>query len=82
MYTQRQRIKRESLQEECMARKSYQKGCVQKHNGIWTVRYYEKQHDGTEKRKRDPIDVNPDAKKKEAMRAAEPIMARVNDRNN
>lgn len=62
-------------------RKSYQHGNVQLKNGIWTLRYRELDHrtrKSITKRER----LGKFKTKREAQRAAEPIMARVNERNN
>lgn len=62
-------------------RKTYQTGNVQLKNGIWTLRYRELDHRTRQwitKRER----LGKFKTKREAQRAAEPIMARVNERNN
>jgi len=62
-------------------RKTYQRGNVQLHNGVWTLRYRELNHATCKwfvKREK----LGTFKSKKEARRAAEPIMARVNERNN
>ena len=62
-------------------RRSYQKGSVELHNGQWTVRYREFNHTTRKwNLKRDPLGRCKD--KKAAMKAAEPIMVQVNERNN
>lgn len=61
--------------------KTYQHGCVQLKNGIWTLRYRELDHRTRKwinKRER----LGKFKTKREAQRAAEPIMARANERNN
>lgn len=62
-------------------RKSYQRGNVQLHNGQWTLRYREFS-DRTRKwiLKREVL--GKFKNKKAALKAAEPIMIRVNERNN
>jgi integrase len=62
-------------------RKSYQKGNVQFHNGQWTLRYRELDHSTSKwSLKREVL--GEFKNKKAAFKAAEPIMARVNERNN
>ncbi len=65
-----------------MARKkSYQRGSVQLREGIWSLRYREFDHDRRKwipKREK----LGKFKTRKDALRAAEPIMARVNERNN
>lgn len=62
-------------------RKSYQRGNVQFHNGVWTLRYREFDYaTRTWITRRERLGTF--KTKKEARRAAEPIMARVNKRNN
>lgn len=62
-------------------RTSYQRGNVQLHNGEWTLRYREFNHAKREwTTKREKLGKFRD--KKAARRAAEPIMVRVNERNN
>lgn len=65
-----------------MARKkSYQKGSVRLHRDQWTLRYREFDHSSRRWiNKRELLGTFKD--KKTALRAAEPIMARVNERNN
>lgn len=62
-------------------RKTYQSGNVQLKNGVWTLRYRELDHRTRKwitKRER----LGKFKTKREAQRATEPIMARVNERNN
>jgi integrase len=78
-------IKRGPQQGEILVmvrkRKTYQYGNVQLKNDIWTLRYRELDHRTRKwitKRER----LGKFKSKREAQRAAEPIMARVNERNN
>lgn len=65
-----------------MARKkSYQKGSVRLHRDEWTLRYREFDHD-SRKWNIKRVKLGKFKDKKAALRAAEPIMARVNERNN
>lgn len=76
------RTQRGSQERILMTRRtSYQRGNVQLHNGEWTLRYREYNH-ATRKwtTKREKLGKFRD--KKAARRAAEPIMVRVNERNN
>lgn len=60
--------------------KTYQHGCVQLKNGIWTLRHREldrRTRKWINKRER----LGKFKSKRDAQRAAEPIMARVNERN-
>jgi integrase len=62
-------------------RKSYQKGSVKLHNGSWTLRVREiDQTTGNWKMRRYVLGKFKD--KKDALKASEPIMAQVNERNN
>jgi integrase len=62
-------------------RKSYQKGSVKPHNGSWTLRYRElDQTTGKWQTRRVVLGKFKD--KKDALKASEPIMAQVNERNN
>ncbi|MFL6213613.1 MAG: tyrosine recombinase XerC [Blastocatellia bacterium] len=62
-------------------RKSYQRGNVALHFGVWTLRYRELDHrTGKWLIKRERL--GKFKNKKAALRAAEPIMARVNEHNN
>jgi integrase len=62
-------------------RKSYQKGSVKLHNGSWTLRYRELDHtSGNWTIRRKVLGKFKD--KKDALKASEPIMAQVNERNN
>lgn len=62
-------------------RKSYQRGNVALHFGAWTLRYRELDHrTGRWKVKRERL--GKFKNKTAALRAAEPIMAQVNERNN
>jgi integrase len=62
-------------------RKTYQSGNVQLKNSTWTLRYRELDH-RTHKWKTKRERLGKFKTKREAQRAAEPIMARVNERNN
>jgi integrase len=62
-------------------RKSYQKGSVSLHNGQWSVRYREYDHRSRKWRwKREKLGKHKGVK--DAEKAAAPIIARVNERNN
>jgi integrase len=62
-------------------KKSYQKGNVQLHNNVWTLRYREIDHrTGKWDTKRERLGIFKN--KKAALQAAEPVMAQVNERNN
>ena len=62
-------------------RKSHQKGSVKLHNGSWTLRYRELDHTtGKWQTRRKVLAKFKD--KKDALKASEPIMAQVNERNN
>jgi integrase len=62
-------------------RKTYQKGSVKPHNGSWTLRYRELDHtSGKWTTRREVLGKFKD--KKDALKASEPIMAQVNERNN
>jgi integrase len=62
-------------------RKTYQKGGVKLHNGSWTLRYRELDHtSGNWKPRREVLGKFKD--KKDALKASEPIMARINERDN
>jgi integrase len=62
-------------------RKSYQKGNVELHNGQWTLRYRELDHASRKWILKREV-LGEFKAKKAALKAAEPIMARVNERNN
>jgi integrase len=62
-------------------KKTYQKGSVKLHRGSWTLRIREIDHTtGKWKMRRYVLDNCKD--KKDALKASEPIMAQVNERNN
>ena len=62
-------------------RKTYQRGSVKLHNGSWTLRYRElEQTTGKWQTRRVVLGKFKD--KKDALKASEPIMARINERNN
>lgn len=62
-------------------RKTYQVGSVKLHNGKWTLRYRELDHaQGKWKTRRIVLGKFKD--RKDALKAAAPIMAQVNERNN
>jgi integrase len=62
-------------------RRSHQKGTVERHNGQWTLRYREFDHTSRKwTMKRQVLGEFKD--KKTALKTSEPIMARVNERNN
>jgi len=62
-------------------RKTYQKGSVKPHNGSWTLRYREFDHtSGKWKIRREVL--GKFKTKTDALKASEPIMAQVNERNN
>ena len=62
-------------------RKTYQRGSVRLHNGSWSLRYRELDHTtGKWKVRREVLGKFKD--KKDALKASEPIMARINERNN
>jgi integrase len=64
-------------------RKSYQTGNISIHRGQPTVRYYVFDGMGGMKYKRERLEgVNKNSNKKDLQKAAEPIMARVNEENN
>jgi integrase len=64
-------------------RKSYQKGSIVMHRGVPTVRYYIFDGIGGKVYKREQLEgVNKNSNKKDLLKAAEPIMARVNEQNN
>ncbi|MCI0485779.1 MAG: site-specific integrase, partial [Blastocatellia bacterium] len=66
-----------------MARKrSYQKGYVQEHNGVWTLRYRWWNYDTRRWEQRREIIEGNFKNKKAAQRASEPRMAEVNQHNN
>ena len=62
-------------------KKTYQKGSVKLHRGSWTLRYRELDH-ATGRWNYCRVCLGKFKDKMAALRAAEPIMARVNGRNN
>src|SRR5687767_13884708 len=62
-------------------RKTYQKGSVRLHNGSWTLRYRELDHTSGKWATRRTV-LGKFKDKKDALKASEPIMARINERNN
>lgn len=62
-------------------KKSYQKGSVKLHRDTWTLRYRELDHT-TGKWSKPRVDLGKFKDKKDALKAAAPIMAQVNERNN
>jgi integrase len=62
-------------------KKSYQKGSVKPHRGGWSLRYRELDH-ATGKWSKPRVELGKFKDKKDALKAAAPIMAQVNERNN
>jgi integrase len=62
-------------------RNSYQKGSVKVHRDTWTLRYRELDH-ATGKWSKPRVELGKFKDKKDALKAAAPIMAQVNERNN
>jgi integrase len=77
------KTERESQQRRLVMtrKKTYQKGSVRLHYGNWTLRYRELDHLTGEWTTRRVI-LGKFKDKKTALKAAEPIMARINERNN
>ena len=61
--------------------KSYQRGTVRQKNGVWTLRYRERNR-ATGKWKTQRVRLGEFKNQSAALRAAEPIMAQANERNN
>src|SRR5687767_10357457 len=62
-------------------KKTYQKGSVKLHRGFWTLRYRELDHT-TGKWSVPRIQLGKFKDKKAALKASEPFMAQINERNN
>jgi integrase len=62
-------------------RKTYQKGSVEIHNGQWSVRFREYNH-VTRKWEWKRVGLGQHKGKKSAQKAAEPILSKVNEKNN
>jgi integrase len=64
-------------------RKTYQKGSIALHRGQQTLRYYVFDENGSKQYKRVVLEgVSKTSSKKDLLKAAEPLMARVNEENN
>ena len=65
-----------------MARKeSFQRGSVSIHRGEWTLRYWERRAHGEWATRRKKLGLAATVSKKEALKLAESLMSRINDRN-
>lgn len=65
-----------------MARKnSFQRGSVSIHRGEWTLRYWERTSDDQWVMRRRRLGLDRATSKKEALKLADSLMARINDRN-